>query len=461
MCESPTDVALYLSRMARTSRWDRPPVPKDVRWGVRLFGKVLICTGLLMFGFVAYQLWGTGIEYARAQNRLDGRFEELMEANGVDPGFNPFESPALSTTAAPTTSPPSTASSSPEEPSTTAAAETTTLAPTTTSAPTTAVPQILDWSYVEEEQFVGQLWIPSIGIEGSNAQNVVQGVGATDLQDGPGHYPDTPFPGELGNAAIAGHRTTYGAPFHDLPDMEIGDPIAFLLPDGRVYTYRMIDSLTVNPEDSWVVATTDPTRALLTLTTCTPVNTAQQRYVVIAEFVPEMSSPVGAFVPRNGSGVSVLPGQDEGDAAPAATTDPVLATEPATTVAATTEPAASATTAEFVDDPVVSTSPPATDATPETTASGAVPGDGDSTGSLGEATNDSEDAFSSHWFDDRAAFPQVALWGAIATAVVVAAYLLAKRLRNTWIGLAVGVVPFLVTLYFFYQNVNRLLPAAL
>ena len=55
----------------------------------------------------------------------------------------------------------------------------------------------------------------------------------------------------------------------------------------------------------------------------------------------------------------------------------------------------------------------------------------------------------------------VALWGALATAVVVGAYFLAKHFRNSWIGLAAGVVPFLVALYFFYQNVNRLLPAAL
>ena len=53
--------------MARTSRWDRPPAPHDLRWWVRLLGKVLIVAGLLIFGFVAYQLWGTGIQTARAQ----------------------------------------------------------------------------------------------------------------------------------------------------------------------------------------------------------------------------------------------------------------------------------------------------------------------------------------------------------------------------------------------------------
>jgi sortase A len=467
--------------MARTSRWDRPPVPKDVRWSVRLFGKVLICTGLLMFGFVAYQLWGTGIEYARAQNRLDGRFEELMEANGVDPDVNPIEA-ALSTTAAPTTVPATTTpptTRAPEtaapgtaaaDPTTSTAAPTTTLAPTTTIAPTTSTstpPQVLDWSYVDEEQFIGQLWIPSIGIEG---QNVVQGVGPTDLQDGPGHYPDTPFPGELGNAAIAGHRTTWGQPFHDLPDVEIGDEIGFLLPDGRVFIYVMTGSETVDPGDSHVVATTDPTRATLTLTTCTPVGTAEQRYILYAELVPERSAPVGAFVDRSGGGVTVLPGQEDGSASAATTTLPVLATEPASSAPETTESAPDTTAAAFVDDPVVSTGPPPTQpATTEVPATIEAPGTsapgtavaGADQGTGGEASSDSEDAFSSHWFDDRAALPQVALWAAISTAVVVGAYLLARHFRNSWIGLAVGVVPFIVTLYFFYQNVNRLLPAAL
>jgi len=79
-------------------------------------------------------------------------------------------------------------------------------------------------------------------------------------------------------------------------------------------------------------------------------------------------------------------------------------------------------------------------------------------GGDGEAA---EDAFSNHWFTDSAAWPQVALWGGLAAAAVAGAYFLAKRIRNGWIGLAVGVVPFVVALYFFYQNVNRLLPAAL
>ena len=71
--------------MGRTSRWDRPPAPRDVRWFVRLVGKTLIVLGLLMFGFVAYQLWGTGIQTARAQRRLDSELSQMMVTTVVAP----------------------------------------------------------------------------------------------------------------------------------------------------------------------------------------------------------------------------------------------------------------------------------------------------------------------------------------------------------------------------------------
>jgi len=53
-----------------TSRWDRPPPPHDWRWVVGTVGKILISVGVLLFGFVAYQLWGTGIEYNQSQDAL-------------------------------------------------------------------------------------------------------------------------------------------------------------------------------------------------------------------------------------------------------------------------------------------------------------------------------------------------------------------------------------------------------
>ena len=77
---------------------------------------------------------------------------------------------------------------------------------------------------------------------------------------------------------------------------------------------------------------------------------------------------------------------------------------------------------------------------------------------VGEA---SADAFSLGWFSDTAAFLQVALWGLALTAIAIGAWLLSRRVRRNWVGALVGIVPFALVLYFFFQNVNRLLPAAL
>ena len=67
---------------------------------------------------------------------------------------------------------------------------------------------------------------------------VVEGNGAGELRRGPGHYPATALPGQRGTVAIAGHRTTYGAPFRHLDDLERGDRIELAMPYGR-FTYRV------------------------------------------------------------------------------------------------------------------------------------------------------------------------------------------------------------------------------
>ena len=69
---------------------------------------------------------------------------------------------------------------------------------------------------------IGLMTIPKIGMRGAA---IVEGTDEHQLQQGPGHYLGTPLPGQAGNAAIAGHRTTYGAPFYDLNVLQPGDPI--------------------------------------------------------------------------------------------------------------------------------------------------------------------------------------------------------------------------------------------
>jgi sortase A len=74
------------------------------------------------------------------------------------------------------------------------------------------------------------------------------------------------------------------------------------------------------------------------------------------------------------------------------------------------------------------------------------------------APADSSETFRNAWFSDPDAIPQVLLWGLVLTAVWVGIYLISRRLRSYWIGIPIGFVPFVVVLYFFFENVNRLLP---
>ena len=109
---------------------------------------------------------------------------------------------------------------------------------------------------------------------------VVEGVTRDALRAGAGHYPNTPLPGERGNVAVAGHRTTFGKPFRSLDRVVRGDRIELATPVGTV-----VYVVTRGP---YVVAPTDLTvldqdqRSMLTLTTCNPVHSDRERLVVQA-----------------------------------------------------------------------------------------------------------------------------------------------------------------------------------
>src|SRR3990170_866721 len=78
---------------------------------------------------------------------------------------------------------------------------------------------------------------------------VVEGTTPSALHAGAGHYPETPLPGELGNVAIAGHRTTYGRPFNRMDDLKPGDEIILTTPIGK-HTYEVTgDPWVVDPEN--------------------------------------------------------------------------------------------------------------------------------------------------------------------------------------------------------------------
>jgi sortase A len=117
----------------------------------------------------------------------------------------------------------------------------------------------------------------------------VEGTDAGDLRRGPGHYPATPLPGQRGTVAIAGHRTTYGAPFRKIDKLRPRDAIVITMPYGR-FTYRVERTRIVKPTDVWV--TQPVSYARLILSACHPLYSAAQRIVVFARLV--RSEPRGA-----------------------------------------------------------------------------------------------------------------------------------------------------------------------
>jgi sortase A len=200
-------------------------------------GRACITAGVLILLFVAYQLWGTGIREAQAQSELETEFEERIGADLR------------------------------------AADEvTTTTAPGGTTEPGAPPPA------PAEGDAIAHLRIPAIGVD----KIVVSGVQVADLKRGPGHYPDSPLPGQPGNAAIAGHRTTYGAPFNRLDELEQGDEILVTTVQGA-FRYEVRETLVVNPDQVEVLDDYGDDR--LTLTACHPKYSARQRIVVVAALI--------------------------------------------------------------------------------------------------------------------------------------------------------------------------------
>jgi sortase A len=136
---------------------------------------------------------------------------------------------------------------------------------------------------------IGELRIPRI----DEHFVVVQGTGSASLRRGPGHYTGTALPGQPGTVGIAGHRTTYGAPFRHLDALRRGDAVDVTMPYGR-FTYRVEGMRIVRPED--VSALRDAGRQRLVLTACHPLYSAAKRLLVIARL--ERATPRGAAAAR-------------------------------------------------------------------------------------------------------------------------------------------------------------------
>ena len=215
-------------------------------------GRLLIIGGLVILGFVAYQLWGTGLEEARQQDQLlEDYAQELgldseVELAEVDLGELPADAPE--------------------------------------GVPPTPVPG----------EAAAIIEVPKIGL----SRVVVEGTSRAELKKGPGHYIGTPFPGQPGNVGIAGHRTTYGAPFNRIDELQAGDEVILSSSQGR-FTYKVIPAPT-QPTQAWYAVSPSQVEVLddfgddrVTLTACHPKYSAKQRIIVhaVLEQPPVEPSP--------------------------------------------------------------------------------------------------------------------------------------------------------------------------
>ncbi len=213
-------------------------------------GRLLIIAGVVVLGFVAYQLWGTGLEASRQQDELLQSYgDELGVANGVELNDVTAATADSQDLQGPPPNP------APGEPA-------------------------------------GVIEIPRIDL----ARVLVEGTSRPDLKKGPGHYTGTPFPGQAGNVGIAGHRTTYGAPFNRLDELLPGDEIFLSTSQGR-FSYKVIPApgattqawYTVKPSQTEVLDDMGDNR--VTLTACHPKYSARERIIVQAVLQEEPVPP--------------------------------------------------------------------------------------------------------------------------------------------------------------------------
>lgn len=230
---------------------------------LRILGELLITLGVIVFLFIPYELWFTGLYTEHAQSQ----FKRQLAASWASPAPVASPSPGAS-------------------PST----------PGATSVPTASAPAVAP--VVLPGNAIGIIRIPRLGLNYGYA--IVQGVSTDDLKKGPGHYPGSADPGGLGNFVVSGHRTTYLAPFNGLGDLAQGDAIVIETRD-TYYTYRVTTIQTVLPTDVAVILPVPgqprakPTQALITLTTCTPKYSATHRLVVTG--LLESALPKSAGLP--------------------------------------------------------------------------------------------------------------------------------------------------------------------
>jgi sortase A len=217
-----------------------------VSWGLRFIGWTLMGTGAVLLLYLVYSLFYTGLETRQAQEEF-GR-EWALDVGGTDrppPANMPLGEPEL----------------------------------------------------VEPGQAVAVLQFTRPGATHPLVHDgplyVVEGTDPEDLKKGPGRYLGTAMPGQPGNFAVAGHRTTYGHPFFDLNDLQPGDKVLVTDRRGVRWVYSVVRQQVVTPNTRFVLGP-DPIglhRPMLTLTTCHPRFSKTERLIVFAELIGPTRGP--------------------------------------------------------------------------------------------------------------------------------------------------------------------------
>ena len=428
-----------------------PPALARVLGGI---GRLFITIGVLLLLFAGFQLWGTGLAESRAQDELADRFEDRLAEQAqlgrdgtaqpavrltAGPGFDALDPTIDEDPAATDSAPPTTSSELPQATS-----------PTETAAEPIEVPA------PEVGTPIGTLNIPAIGVD----KTIVEGTTRDALRSGPGHYESTPLPGRVGNTAIAGHRTTHGAPFFDLDLLVPGDEIHVETLEGTA-TYRVeahddgvggaVGHLIVDPSEVGVIADKGDNR--LTLTACHPKYSAKERIIVTAVLVTDPLAPLTVQAPL----IAPLESPDlPGPAATQATETPapVTGATDATDVAEAT--AAIDGSATEVDSITAPLTPRAEQLLIDQL--GVTLDDGiDAAQGLGFAGDPNDTVAASLGWQQQ--FLSATLLWAAFTGLIAAAGWVVGRLWRRWPAYAMAVPPFSLSLFYCFSNLEKFLPA--
>jgi sortase A len=222
------------SRHARTSTQS---ADQTAYAAVGIVGEVLITVGVFLLGFLVWQLWWTDVVADRAQADIVAGLD-IPTAQPGDPVAVPGDPEAVP------------------------------VLPSPAHGETFATLTVPRWA-------------------GEPVRPISEGTDRATVLDvlGIGHYEKTAMPGDVGNFSIAGHRTTYGKPFHRIAELQAGDILVVTTTD-TWYVYEVTETQIVNPDQTEVVLPVPgdpqatPTERLITLTSCHPMYSANQRYIV-------------------------------------------------------------------------------------------------------------------------------------------------------------------------------------